>query len=47
MFRYPDCGNDMKKRRVVTRLGDFDGWGCIACDSFYRKNEIVKAIFTV
>jgi hypothetical protein len=37
----------MKKRTVITRLGDVDGWNCITCDSFYKNNEIEKAIFTV
>jgi hypothetical protein len=37
MFRCPDCGSDMKKRTIVTRLGDYDGWNCIACNSFYKK----------
>jgi hypothetical protein len=37
----------MKKRTVITRLGDIDGWNCIMCDSFYKKNGIAKAIFTV
>ena len=44
MFRCPDCGNNMVKRVVTTRLGDIDGWNCVSCGSFYEKREIKKAI---
>jgi hypothetical protein len=46
MFLCPDCGNNMKMRTVVTRLEDYDGWNCIACDSFYRIKDIKNARFT-
>jgi hypothetical protein len=32
----------MKKRTVITRLGDIDWSNCIACDSFFKKSEIEK-----
>jgi hypothetical protein len=44
MFRCPDCGNNMKERTVITRLGDIDGWNCVSCDLFYNRKEIKKAV---
>ncbi|HKU50180.1 MAG TPA: hypothetical protein VJP79_09535 [Nitrososphaera sp.] len=47
MFRCPDCGNDMRKRFLVTRLGDVDGWACHDCDAFYEAKAVKRAILTV
>jgi ribosomal protein L37AE/L43A len=46
-LRCPDCGNELVKRIVVTRLGDIEGWYCVSCDAFFERKEIYKKIFTV
>lgn len=47
MLHCPDCGCEMERRKVVTRFGDADGWGCVSCKAFYKIKELKKAILTV
>lgn len=47
MFRCPDCGKDMQKQSLVTRLGDIEGWRCFDCDLFYDTKAVKQAILTV
>jgi transposase-like protein len=46
-LRCPDCGSDLVKRIVVTRIGDIAGWNCVSCDAFFERKELYKRIFTV
>ncbi len=47
MLHCPDCGCEMARRKVVTTLGDVDGWGCTSCKAFYKIKDLKKAILTV
>jgi len=46
-LRCPDCGNELVKRIVVTRLGDIEGWNCVSCDAFFERKALYKRIYTV
>jgi hypothetical protein len=46
-LRCPDCGVELVRRIVVTRLGDIEGWNCMSCDAFFERKALYKRIFTV
>jgi ribosomal protein L37AE/L43A len=35
-LRCPDCGNELVKRIVITRIGDVEGWNCVSCNAFFE-----------
>ena len=46
-FRCPECANDLRKKVMVTRLGDIDIWFCDDCNVYYEKKELFKMVYTV
>ncbi|MEW6605554.1 MAG: hypothetical protein AB1351_12825 [Thermoproteota archaeon] len=46
-LRCPDCGGELVKRVIVTRLGDIEGWQCESCKAFFERKELYKRIYMV
>lgn len=47
MLHCPDCGCEITRHTIESRLGDVDGWSCVSCKAFYKIKGLKKAILTV
>jgi|GEM_PF-3302059 hypothetical protein len=47
MFSCPNCGNDMRKKSLVTWLSDMEGGGSPDCDAVNDTRAVKGAILTI